>query len=143
MTTTNQQRAVQRKQPKKVSPEELQAMIAQYQAGEVIASRLPFTFPSGFKLTEVVPQCKLCGSEIRKQDFRGIWNQVLPDVVVIDGHGVCRSCRCITAFLIRVRGESPVVLESISDEGVWQQYTQDQTMWARIKRQLRLLTSRF
>ncbi len=36
-----------------------------------------------------------------------------------------------------------MVLESISDEGVWQQYTQDQTMWARIKRQLRLLTSRF
>lgn len=106
MTTTNQQQAVQGKQPEKISPEELQAMIAQYQAGEVIASRLPFTFPSGFKLTEVVPQCKLCGSEIRKQDFRGSWNQVLPDVVVIDGHGVCRSCRCITAFLFRVRGKA-------------------------------------
>ncbi len=45
MTTTNQQQAVQGKQPEKISPEELQAMIAQYQAGEVIASRLPFTFP--------------------------------------------------------------------------------------------------
>ncbi|HHH9443022.1 TPA: hypothetical protein ACP32N_005010 [Pseudomonas aeruginosa] len=122
-----------------VSQDDLQAMIAKFQAGEVIADRLPFTFPSGTQLTRVSPQCKICRDAIPNQDFRESWNQVLPDVVMIDGHGVCRECKCITAFIFRVRAQPGLVLESIDAQGRWVQRTSTPSVWGQIKRQLKLL----
>jgi hypothetical protein len=122
-----------------VAQDKLQAMIAQYQAGEVIADHLPFAFPSGFELRTVRPQCSRCQLEIRSQDFRGSWNQVLPNVVMIDGHGVCHHCRTISAFLFRVRAEPHLVLETYLGEGQWCRSAGRIGILGRIKRQLKLL----
>ncbi|WP_017519984.1 hypothetical protein ACQCLI_32115 (plasmid) [Pseudomonas nitroreducens] len=126
----------------KVSQDKLQEMIAEFQAGEVIADHLPFTFPSGFELRTVRPQCSCCQGEIRSQDFRGSWNQVLPNVVMIDGHGVCHHCRTISAFLFRVRADPQLVLETYLGQGQWNRCTGQIGILGRIKRQLKLLFTR-
>lgn len=63
---------------------------------------LPFTFSSGARLGAFVARCAMCGARVASQDLRGVVREVRKDVLLMRGHGLCRSCSCVTIYSQRV-----------------------------------------
>lgn len=63
---------------------------------------LPFTFSSGARLGAFVARCAMCSARVASEDLRGVVKEVRKDVLLMRGHGLCRSCSCVTIYSQRV-----------------------------------------
>ena len=86
-----------------------------------IASQFPVTFDNGMEWFELECYCKQCNGLIREDMLSVSVVKVMPSVAVVEGVGVCPSCRLLTRFLYRLHNDRRITGPS-PNTGKWEEW---------------------